>query len=177
MPKHKIFFIILIFALTTGNSWADECMKKVFYDYCLGGDIKELLKNTSPDKDITKRGVRHLFYKDGEEMTMVTGWNGKIIAVAKLHKPASWMNYYQFKSKLKEKYGDGKDESHFPEYANSEISKRTAIELGNGQAQHAWDQGEWKVILTWSDSDLGISISYHHRQLYSEMQENLGDGL
>jgi hypothetical protein len=87
------------------------------------------------------------------------------------------MNYYKFKGKLKDRYGEGEDDSFFPDYADSDTTRGNAIELGKGRAKHTWDQGEWKAILAWSNSRLGININYYHNQLYSEMQKNSDDGL
>lgn len=154
----------------------DECVKKVFLKFCLGGDINDIIKNYHPDEDREKNGMRSLLYRQGNEVTMVSEWKGRTVRIARFYKPGSWLTYLRLQGKLADLYGAGKDDSFFPDYADSQSSKATSISLGKGRAKHVWDQDKWSLSLVWSSNRTGVMLIYYHKALNSDMKENRDEG-
>lgn len=169
---------VLVIAFFTSPAFADDCLKMVFNDYCLGGDLKAIIDRNPPD-DVSRDGdATYIIYKESADETVsINAIEGKVAVVGKFMQPGSWLNYRSWKARLEEIYGAGDDRSYFPDYANSDSSKATAISLGKGRALHVWDQGEWMIALAWRDREFGINLGYMHKALMDVMKNRQDAGL
>lgn len=134
---------------------APECMKKVFGDFCLGGPATDLPNGGDADK-------KTRWYPDRSVIVFVT--DGRVSRVARLYKPGTWLTYNNVEHDLVEKYGQGKDHSFFPSYANDMTTRENAITLKKGQAARVWSQPGFTIELIWSDSK-AVMLRYSHDDL------------
>ena len=170
---------IIVFILISGLSQpalSDSCKRLVFNEYCLGGSLSELEEEKPPARKRIKGKKTMLVYKAGEDIVVIQGFTKKIMSVAKIQKPGSWLNYENLKSRLVKVHGPGSDESYFPDYADSLSSKATSISIGKGQAKHLWKKDDWKIVLLWSNNK-SMTLFYIDEELESEYRGGNPEGL
>ncbi|RLA09050.1 MAG: hypothetical protein DRQ51_00250 [Gammaproteobacteria bacterium] len=125
----KLKILIFLLLLNFHNSLiADDCIKLVFNKYCLGG----MTQNTNK---ITDKNIK------------IDTKDNIIIAVETMIKPANWLTYFDYSSRLNQKYGQGLDNSTFPNYAHSRNAKEKLIAFKKGYAKQLWQQQNFKIIL------------------------------
>lgn len=140
----------------------DQCLKKVVDKYCLGSDISELPKPFSNKDD-------SYIYEDGNETILIKELAGRIATVSIFYPNPSWLSYRLLLDQLQEKYGSGTNFDNFPDYANSDSSKETAITLGKGRAMTLWNQTGWSLKYGWA-SDRWRILTYMHNELSDRLR-------
>lgn len=133
------------------------CVKKVFNLYCLGGDSADLPQHSS--QKIEGEIDRRYFGDD----TAVLSVRGKVAEVIRIYSDMSWLKFGSTEGKISGIYGQPADLSHYPDYANDQSSRATAIRLERAQVVNAWDQGDWSIRWSWL-GDNG-RLSYTHKAL------------
>ncbi len=153
--------VLLVLVLMTSFSirgvQAEQCVKKIFNRYCLGG-----LESTMPngvDKLSDSDGIATYLVTNGNKRIELTIRDGRISAVTRHETPGSWLNFTDWKAKLLRLYGRGEDIGHFPAYASSRSSRLNAINAGKGYAHTRWQQSQWSVSVIWNHRDY-IKLRY-----------------
>ena len=136
---------------------ADECVKRVFNRYCLGGPIDGLATDFSQHRN--SDGTTTHRSDNSQKLIELVSEDGVITAVARRETPGDWLNFTHWKTKLIRLYGRTEDVSQFPAYATSRSSRLNAINAGKGFAHTRWQQGEWSVSLIWDHRDY-ITLRY-----------------
>ena len=131
-----------------------DCMKVAFGSYCLGAPTSSLPTNPAKKTD-------ELWVYVEPAPTMVVIVEGRVGSAGRLYSPGTWLTYTGLESDLVEKYGEGKDLSFFPSYADDSSSKETAISLKRGRAARSWQQEGYTIQLKWESSDNVVLIYYH----------------
>ena len=140
-----------------------ECLKLVFERFCLGAPI-----STLPEPDSTTDEL--LTYAASDEVTSVRTVGGHIAAVLRPYRPGSWLAYRRLESTLQTKYSNGEDTSVFPDYADDDDSRATAISLGKARAAQVWRQPGWTIVLQW-EGDGAVTLIYYHNVLWGVLQQ------
>ncbi len=146
-----LFAILTCLTAPTVN--ADDCIKKVFNRYCLGGDIEDSLAGIATEPKVLELDNNQILYTlDTNGKTLrITSENSIVQRVVREEKPGGWINYTAWKVKLIRLYGRGKDLSSFPPYASSRSSRLNAINAGRGSAEFRWDQDGYSIALVWKN--------------------------
>jgi len=149
----------------------EACLKLVFERYCLGGDIRPLLRQGSPPQYQQTEGEhRALVIEEGPETVYVIAFRDRIYKVVRRYRAATQLRYDDLYGLLRSKYGPGEDESRFPPYATTPSRRLGSIRRGDGQAVHVWKpDAAWHVELTWT-RELDIAVSYVATALDSEQK-------
>ena len=140
----------------------DQCIKKVLNRFCLGGNVSELAKPDKVDGDA-------YVYMDGERKILIREFNEKVATVSIFYPEPSWLSYRLLLERLLDKYGSGVNLDTFPEYADNDSSKATAITLGKGRAMTVWNQTGWSLKYGWA-SDKWRVLTYMHDKLAQKLQ-------
>lgn len=159
--------MILALALVGGSSQlvADEanCVKLVFNNFCLGGNIANVTVEPDIENDVTtdaentsqslteEPSTQKNTYLWRDKTVLVEYSDEIIVAVTRLETPGTWLNYTSWKTKIVRQYGRGEDRSTFPAYATSRSSRLNALNSGRGFAAMAWPQSGWQVEMLWRD--------------------------
>jgi len=137
-----------------------SCLKLVFNRYCLGGDINQLAQQQPAAMRHDEGDRTALIYYEGGEQDYVLAWRGRIYKVLRQYRIASQLRYEELYGILREKYGDGEDQSRFPAYAKTPGRRQIAIRRGEGRAAHVWPvEGGWHIELSWS-REMGLALAY-----------------
>jgi len=168
--------VLFVFLSISQSALSDGCKRLVFNKYCLGGNVAELEKEYTPARKRVTGKKTMLAYRSGKDIVVIQGFLGKVMAVTKISKPGSWLNYQNLKGRLAKIHGPGVDESYFPDYADSQSSKATSINLGEGRAKHLWKKEGWKIILLWSDRD-SVLLYYIDEGLDKKYRSSNPEGL
>jgi len=144
-----------------------SCLKLVFNRYCLGGDIDQLSQQFLGQRyDEGERSA--LIYYEGGEQDYVLAWRGRIYKALRQYRIATQLRYEELYGLLRDKYGDGADQSRFPIYAKTPGRRQIAIRRGEGRAAHVWRTGGgWHIELSWT-RELGLSLAYIADELNSQ---------
>jgi len=151
----QLLLILFVIALPLPVYSADQCLKLVFNEYCLGGGAAALIYRKAP---LMKEGelVRLVLgYQDDGQLTYVFTHNGVIVAVTRSLEPASKSTYLEYKKKLTAIYG------------KSHLLKKD---------QNLWVRGDLRLMLDWSNKQ-SVTLSYLHWPLYDEMNTSGAEGL
>jgi hypothetical protein len=154
---------VLLFALcwaSLGAAQPPPCLKLVFNKYCLGGDVNALAQQQPPvlREDHGERVA--LIYSDSRDRDYVLAWRGSVYKVLREHRIASQLQYEDLYRLLREKYGEGQDQSSFPAYARTPGRKQISIRRGEGRAVHVWETGlGWRIELSWT-RETGLALAY-----------------
>lgn len=131
-----------------------DCMKLVFGSFCLGAPASSLPSGPARKTD-------DIWAYLEPQPTIVTLVDGRVASVGKLYSPGTWLTYRNVESDLLEKYGQGKDLSFFPSYANDSDSKETAINLKKGRATRSWQQQGYTIQLKWENRENVVLVYFH----------------
>jgi hypothetical protein len=125
------------------------CVKQVFNKYCLGGEASQLLSRNSPVRTTkTKDGATQHVFADGAEQTTVTVVQGRIETVARRHHPGVQATFDQVDRDLRRIYGQPQ-----------------SVPNAKGTSVLRWDQGDWRIILTYSNQQGAVVLTYRHEGL------------
>ncbi len=167
--------VLLVLALMTlfptQDIEAEQCVKKIFNRYCLGGPESAI--PDSADKTSDAGGVATYRILDAKKRIELTTHDGRISSVTRHETPGSWMNFSDWKAKLLRLYGRGEDIGHFPAYATSRSSRLNAINAGKGYAHMRWQNTRWSVSVIWNHRDY---VALHY-ELNATSQTSADEGL
>lgn len=170
-PKYTLLFLTCTFAPAVMS--AETCVKLVFSEFCLGGQISpQSLENRL--KLIQQKDEIFHYFSAADKRIIVSTHQNKIVAVERQEVPGSWLNFTAWKVKLVRLYGRAKDQSSLPSYATSRSSRFNVIKAGKGVAQVSWPQKNWTVTLRWDDPAF-IRLQYTLEQSQASARENTED--
>ncbi|MGD2116751.1 MAG: hypothetical protein PVG66_00185 [Chromatiales bacterium] len=178
MKKNLLLLSVLLLS-SASVTMAEEsaCLKRVFNQFCLAGDINQLMQQR-PDFYARqtlgdKLGVT---YGDGQSRIFVMAYKNRIYKVAQRFRPATRMRFEDIKMLLEGKYGQAQDLSRFPEDAENTAAKIGAVYRGEARMQFQWQpEKEWLVTLQW-DRESGLNLYYSAAELQAEAEASLRQG-
>jgi len=141
---------------------AEDCLKLVFDQYCLGGDINSLMRQNTGMLHKQHEGDRlAVIYPEGRDLVYVLGYKGRIYKVVRKFATETQLKYDDLLAILDDKYGPSSDLSQFPAYVRSQASKIGAIRRGDGRSIHGWRPAgqQWHIRLSWT-REMGLSLEY-----------------
>jgi hypothetical protein len=143
----------VLLAAQTAAPTPDPCLRKAFGDFCLGGPTALLPANPQ-----TTDGGATLAWSSGDEVTMAKPFDGQVAVVARTYKPQTALKFNELAQQLRGVFGEPKDEGQFPDYADTESARATAIELGKAKALLTWSRPGWRytVQLLWQQKSLMV---------------------
>ncbi|GEM_PF-1734400 len=139
--------------LAAGTASAEDCVKRVFTRYCLGGPVAGLLDERAPSAERGDDGLTRYRLEDAGKTVVIGARDGRIVSVIRHERPGGYLNFTDWKVKLVRLYGRGEDLSSFPHYAASRSARLNAINAGRGFALASWPQDGWTVSLRWDNPD------------------------
>ncbi len=147
---------------------ADSCnTKRVFGRYCLGANI-----STLKGQDAIKDG-KYVWTERNEIVDTVAG---RVAVVSRYHKTTTLPRFLEINAELEELYGLGDDsETRVPAFAKGDAAQTAiSVEIGMARLSVKWDQGDWTIILGWTED--GFGLIYTLKEL-AELAKNpsLGD--
>jgi hypothetical protein len=153
--------LLLGVALAPAAAAAQQpCLKLVFNRYCLGGDVNVLAQQQPPALRQDQGDRVALIYYEGRDRDYVLAWRGMIYKVLRDHRIDSQLHYEDLYQVLRQKYGEGEDQSTFPDYALTPGRKQISIRRGEGRAVHVWQTGAgWHLELSWT-RETGLALAY-----------------
>lgn len=170
-----LILLLTILVPQTGAARPD-CLKLVFNRYCLGGDIDNMAQQMPPAMRQDQGERIALIYHEGLERDYVLAWGGKIYKVVRIYRTASQLRYEELYRLLRNKYGEGADQSSFPSTAHTPGRKQIAIRRGEGYAAHVWPLSQgWHPKLSWT-RELGLALSYVADALDQEQAKTSNSG-
>jgi hypothetical protein len=133
-----------------GEQRKHPCKALALRHYCLGGDIQELLNEREPYRQREVEGTTQYDFRDKYRLTTVTAYEGRIMSVIRLERPASWRIFGSLQRQLERDYGLSEDRSTFPSYAESPKNRQQAIYSNQGEALRIWERLGWSAQLRWN---------------------------
>lgn len=140
----------------------DACLLKVFNQYCLGGDIKELSRRQPGFIHQQREGERFaLIYPSERERDYVMAHHGRIYKVLRKFDPSTSARYRKWRNLVSEHYGRPREQSRFPAHATGLAAKIGAIQRGEGKALLIWypEGVPWQIELGWT-AEMGLYLAY-----------------
>lgn len=169
-----------VLALASGGLAAEEtCMKRVFNEYCLGGDMDAQVRKPQPVLHQQREGERFaVIYPDGDGSVYVMAFRGRIYKVLRRYDPSTILRFNDLETILTAKYGPPADQSRYPPYARNRASRVGAIRRGEGRAELVWEPPgeEWSVTLAWN-RELGLNLFYLAKDLDARQEQAAESGL
>ena len=162
LPGFSRFLLFLLLLPTPGVQAEEQCLKVVFNQYCLGGDIRQLQRQKPQFIHQQREGERFaLIYGEGRERIYILSYQNRIYKIVRKYQPATRLNYLDLKELLTSKYGVPDDSSQYPERAKGLASRIGAIRRGEGQALLTWRPPgqEWYLQLGWN-REMGLNLAY-----------------
>ncbi|MDJ0806723.1 MAG: hypothetical protein QNJ78_07800 [Gammaproteobacteria bacterium] len=174
---HWFWLCLLTFPGT--SEAADQCVKLVFEDYCLGGSMSRQLEKTPTDMRPQVYGERKgvIFEMDNEKI-YVMSYKGIIYKILHTFEPETQATLKDLRRRLERKYGRFEDRSEYPEETENKARHMSFIRRGEGELKNVWqlpDQ-QWRVELGWSRK-LGVSVAYYMNELDELQKEAALKGL
>jgi len=157
---------------------AETCLKLVFNQYCLGGEVNVLVQQRPAFSFQQRQEDRFaVVYPDGRESVYVLSFRGRIYKVLRKFASATILKYDEMLDLLNAKYGRSQDLSRFPAYVRSDASKIGAIRRGDGRAMHRWQPAgqAWSLTLTWT-RELGLAVAYVADELAAAQEAAAAEG-
>jgi hypothetical protein len=161
----QLFFCLLalsLLSLAAGAETAQGCLRQVFSEYCLGGDIRELARQDPGFVHQQREGERFaLIYPAGREKDYVMAYRNRIYKVLRKLEPSTNIRYRDLRKLLTGKYGTPVDQSRFPLHAKGLAAKIGAIRRGEGKMLLYWYPADtpWHIELGWS-REMGLNLAY-----------------
>ena len=171
------FFIALLLLISLDLQAEEACLKLVFNQYCLGGEITRLQQLNPSFVHQQSEGDRFaLIYAEGRERIYVMAYKGRIYKVLRQFKPATRVKFTELKKLLSGKYGLAEQFSQFPDYAKGLASQIGSIRRGEGKAELHWlpKQQAWGVTLSWT-REMGLTMFYTAIQLDGKQHQLMDD--
>ncbi len=164
--------------LAVQASAAEQCLKMVFGRYCLGGDINGVLQ--SPPPPLIRQAMGDslaLVFADGANQLYVLGYSNRIYKIVRAYSVSTQLRFDDIYNDLRQIYGDGADQSRFPDYASTPTARLAAIRRGEGRAVHRWEPSPaWSIELSWT-RELGVSLAYIATELSAQRAARSDSGL
>lgn len=180
MDANKYFrlcFAFVVFSvLTTSNAIADQCLKKVFNKYCLGGEIVKITNARKPDGTLDDKGAGIIIYQDPKGITVINTWKGLIHIVAREYTPGTMLVFNDKLEKLSSKYREGKSESYYPHKVSSDGMRQLFIKNGEARERVRWQMEGWNVVLNY-DNPSKVGLIYFHNAISEDRSKNIDEGL
>lgn len=174
MPRFPPVVLVLACLLFTAPAQAaSSCLKLVFNQYCLGGDIQEQERRMPSPSYRQKEGDRYgLIYSEGNELIYVLSYKGRIYKVLRRYEGVPRQSFEEVEKLLAAKYGGAEEHGAFPSYAQSPGSRMGAILRGEGEAIKVWrPAGEsWVIELRWS-RQMGVNLAYLAPEFDAQQRE------
>lgn len=176
-PALRVLLGLLMIGLGSASA-AEDCLKRVFDQFCLAGDFEALLRQPPEPLFQQREGERRAaVYPQGQARIYVMAFRNRIYKVLRQDRPASPLRYQELSTALEAKYGSPQDRSSYPPYATDRNSQVAAIRRGEGEALRVWQGGPgWRVELSWT-RDLGIALAYVAEQLDAQRRQAAQQGL
>jgi len=152
---------------------AEGCLKLVFNQYCLGGDLQQLKRQEPDFVHQQQEGERSgVIYPDGRERVYVLALRNRIYKVVRKFHPSTGLKYKGSASHSRRNLRTTQELSQFPEYAKGLGSKIGSIRRGEGQVLLVWQPqgGTWRVELGWT-REMGLNLAYIANQQDSDQQK------
>lgn len=180
MPQWTLLVVlslasVLLFAEDSG----DDCMKRVFTHYCLGGSMpQQLVRHPPGTEPIVNGDHTGIIYAQGRERIYVMAYRDRIYKVLKAYDRPSQVTLQRLQHTLRNKYGNPQDVSILPGYARSMTAKVGAVRRGEGEILYRWQPpgANWRIELAWTRK-LGISLAYLANALDQQQREAQESGL
>jgi hypothetical protein len=168
--------LLALLAAVPAAAQSPPCLKLVFNQYCLGGDVNQLAQQRPPALRHDQGERVALIYYQGRDRDYVLAWRGRVYKVLREHRIASQLHYEDLYRLLRKKYGEGEDKSSFPAHARTPGRKQIAIRRGEGRAVHVWptDAG-WHIELSWT-RETGLALAYIADALDAEQAAAMHSG-
>lgn len=128
------------------------CKAMVLRRYCLGGSILELLEEREPYRQREVEDTIQYDFRDKYRVTTVIAYDGRIMSIIRLERPAGWRIFRGLLRQLERNYGMGEDHSTFPSYAEDHKSRQQAIYSNQGEALQIWERLGWSIRLRWNNT-------------------------
>ncbi|MCG6941078.1 MAG: hypothetical protein LJE69_07490 [Thiohalocapsa sp.] len=168
--------LLLALLVPAAGHAQQQCLKLVFNRYCLGGDVNALAQRMPPALRQDEGERVALVYYEGQDRDYVLAWRGMIYKVLRDYRIASQLHYDDLYRLLREKYGDGEDQSSFPGYAHTPGRKQISIRRGEGRAVHVWQTGAgWHLELSWT-RETGLALTYIADKLEAQQTAAMQSG-
>ncbi len=173
-----IFPLLLLFHNAPGFA-AEECVRKVFKKYCLGGSLSQQLEKTPAEMRPQTHGERSgvIFSQDNEKI-FVMSYKGIIYKVLHTYEPKTLATMKDLRRRLQRRYGNYQDLSEYPDNTKNKSRQISAIRRGEAELKNVWQlPGQhWRVELAWTRK-LGISVAYYVNELDALQKEAARQGL
>jgi len=132
--------------------------------YCLGGNIEDQLAIKKPFRQKHLDGKNILDFREKHGYVTITTFQGKILAISKINRPATWQIFEQTRKQLESQHGGGENHSFFPESAKTKKSREVAIYNKKAQAHFDWQELGWQIDLIWNNMRT-INITFQDKDL------------
>lgn len=164
MRPQWILLIVLSFysVVLPAEEVADECLKRVFAHYCLGGSMSQLLRlRPVPMEPIVNGDRSGIIYTNGRDRIYVMAYQDSIYKVQRGYDSPNQATLQRLLRRLREMYGQPQDMSLFPRHVRNLAAKIGAVHRGDGAFQYRWQHPDspWRVELAWTRK-WGISLAY-----------------
>ncbi len=170
---------LFLYGFSSAGIAADECVQKVFKDYCLGGSMSQQLEKTPPDMRPQTNGERAgVIINADNEKIYVMAYKGIIYKVLHTYEPNTQNTMKDLRRRLQRQYGNYQDQSEYPDNTKNKSRQVSAIRRGEGEMKNVWQlPGQhWRVELGWTRK-LGISVAYFVNELDALQKEVAWQGL
>jgi hypothetical protein len=174
---------VLMWVLVSCHAQADTpaeaaCLKVVFGQFCLGGDVSTLQREGPQPVIRLPEGERlALVFQEGPERVYVLAFRNRIYKVVRRYRGSSQLRFDDLYGILHDKYGPGEDRSRFPAYADTPSRRLSSIRRGEGRAYYYWKVADaWHIELTWT-REMGIALGYVATELDKEQEAAVAAGL
>lgn len=158
---------------------ADQCVKLVFDNYCLGGSFKQQLEKVPADMQPQVKGEREgVIYQKENEKIYVMAYQGVIYKIVHTFLPETQATLLDLRRHLQQKYGNYQELSNYPEATKNKARQMSYIRRGEGELKNAWQiPGQrWRVELGWTRK-LGVHVAYLVNELDELQKEAARRGL
>lgn len=180
MALIKLSFLIgMLVPLLAIGEGMDQCVKRVFGGFCLGGTLSQQLVQKPVAMQPRTKGERSgVIYDRDNEKIYVMAYKGVIYKILHTYEPRTLVTLKDLRSRLQDKYGVYQEHSRYPDNTPSRSRQIRAVRRGEGEIRNIWQLPEepWRVELTW-DRKLGISVVYFLNQLDAQQKEAARQGL
>ena len=181
MPLRRTALLLLITLSNTlcAAETVPGCLKRVFDDYCLGGNLQQSMQRHPGGVPAQRQGDHGaVIYPQGHGRIYVMAYQGRIYKILQTYEPATQVQFKELLERLEEKYGPHRDLSHYPGYARNRAAQIGAIRRGEGALKYLWQVADqpWRIELEWTRR-LGISLAYLANDLDKTQSAALDQGL
>ena len=101
-----------------------------------------------------KDGDRLYLESDGEVL-LSRSTDDRVAQVLRSFSTTTWLEYRGLRDRLHSVYGEPADDNtYFPEYADDNDSRETAVRIGAGQVVEVWEQPGFQIWLVYTKDTL-----------------------